>query len=123
MGIGQAVDFFRESACICAVDTFILISGFWGIKWKFKSFFNLLFQVAFYSFVIYGLSVIGGMADFSLKGLGGCFKCFYRSWGFISTYIVLYFLSPALNAVSERWTTKTLLVFILVLLLANIFRG
>ena len=121
MGIGQAVDFFRESACICAVDAFILISGYWGIKWRFKSLFNLLFQVAFYSFVIYGLSVFAGVTVYSLKGLVGCFKCFYHSWGFISTYIVLYFLSPVLNAVSERWTTKTLLVFILVLLLANIF--
>lgn len=120
-GIGQAIDFFRETACISAVDTFILISGFWGIKWRFKSLFNLLFQVAFYSFVIYGLCVCVGWTDFSMKDFGGCFKCFYKSWGFISAYIVLYFLSPALNAVSERSTPKTLVLFILVLLLANIF--
>ena len=79
MGIGQAVDFFRESACICAVDAFILISGYWGIKWRFKSLFNLLFQVAFYSFVIYGLSVFAGVTVYSLKGLVGCFKCFFHN--------------------------------------------
>ena len=37
----QAFDFFRESTSICAVNVFILISGYFGIKWKVKSFFNL----------------------------------------------------------------------------------
>ena len=38
-GILQAVDFFRESTSICAVNTFLIISGYFGINWKFKSFF------------------------------------------------------------------------------------
>lgn len=120
-GIRQAFDIYRETACICAVDTFILISGYFGIRWKVKSIFNLLFQVAFYSFVIYGICILLGGANFSWIDFGSNFKCFYKSWGFISSYIVLYFLSPALNSVSEQSSSTKLLVMISVLLLANIF--
>lgn len=120
-GIWQAFDIFRETACICAVDVFILISGYFGIRWKIKSIFNLLFQVAFYSFVIYGICILLGSANFTWLDFGSNFKCFYKSWGFISSYIVLYFLSPALNSISEQSTAKELMMIILVLLFANIF--
>ncbi len=120
-GVFQAFDFFRESACICAVDTFILISGFFGIRWKVKSLFNLLFQVVFYSFAVYGACIAFNILTFSWHDFIEQFKCFYKSWGFISSYIVLYFISPALNALSDQSSSKRLFEIILVLILANIF--
>ena len=32
-GIMQGLDWFRESTSICAVNVFIMISGYFGIKW------------------------------------------------------------------------------------------
>ena len=105
-GFLQALDFFRESTSICAVDTFILISGYFGIKWRKKGIFNLLFQVLFYSFTVYGVCVLTGILQFDRSEFFHCFKAFYDSWGFITSYIFLYFVSPWLNAFAKKHEKK-----------------
>lgn len=120
-GLTQALDFFRESTSICAVDAFVLISGYFGIRWKWKSFFNLAFQVFFYSFAIYGIAVAMDFIDFSKSSFLQCFKALCGSWEFIANYIVLYFLSPLLNAYCDSASRKKLTVFIIVLFFAENF--
>ena len=66
-GIMQGLDWFRESTSICAVNVFIMISGYFGIKWKFRSFFNLIFQLLFYSFAVYGVCVALGIFSFEMS--------------------------------------------------------
>lgn len=120
-GVWQAVDFFRESTSICAVDCFVLISGYFGIHWKFKSFFTLAFQILFYSVTIYLVAVGYGIVDFSLSGLMERFECLFaaeKSWAFAVSYVLLYFCAPMLNALSERVTNKELLTFILLFFIA-----
>lgn len=118
-GILQAFDFLRESTSICAVDTFVLISGFFGIKWRKKGLFNLLFQVLFYSFAVYGFCVATGILQFDKGEFVHCFKAFYDSWGFITWYIILYFVSPWLNAFAEKSNSEQLMFFILVFWIAE----
>ncbi len=92
-GVWQALDFFRESSSICAVDCFILISGYFGIRWKFKSLFNLIFQMMFYSVGIYVVCVLLGIVGWSFNDFIIRFACLYRdSWGFAITYLLLYFV-------------------------------
>lgn len=118
-GIWQAVDFYRESACICAVDCFILISGYFGIRWKFKSFFNLIFQIFFYSVGIYLVAVAIGIANWDLKSFLLRFACLsVSSWGFVVSYVILYFCSPILNSFAERLSSKELFGYIVVFVLA-----
>lgn len=120
-GFWQAVDFFRESTSICAVDCFVLISGYFGIHWKFKSFFNLVFQIFFYSIVIYLFAVCIGIVGWSLTDFAERFECLFaaeKSWGFAVSYVLLYFCAPLLNALADRLTSKELLIFIIVLFVA-----
>lgn len=120
-GIWQAVDFYRESTSICAVDCFVLISGYFGIHWKFKSFFNLVFQIFFYSIVVYLVTVGIGIVNWSLIGFIERLECLFaaeKSWGFAVSYVLLYFCSPLLNAFSEKTTSKELLSFILIFFIA-----
>lgn len=114
-GILQAVDFFRESTSICAVNAFLIISGYFSIKWKFKSFFNLIFQLLFYAFGVYAVAAAIGVIDFSTKEFLMNATCIYKHWGFITAYVLLYMLSPMLNALSEKLTTKELFLTIIVL--------
>lgn len=118
-GFSNFFDFFRESTSICAVDIFILISGYFGIKWKFKSFYNLLFQIALYSFGVYFAAVLLGFISYDNISFLKCFGCYFRSWGFITQYIVLYVLSPLLNKFSESCSKKELLIFIVLLFIAE----
>lgn len=120
-GFWQAVDFFRESTSICAVDCFVLISGYFGIHWKFKSFFNLVFQIFFYSIVIYLFAVGIGIVGWSLTDFAERFACLFaaeKSWGFAVSYVLLYFCAPLLNALAEKSTTNGLLCYIVVFFIA-----
>lgn len=117
----QAIDFFRESTSICAVNAFILISGYFGIRWKFRSFYNLAFQVLFYSFAVYGVVVMAGIVSYSNSDLIGCFYALSNSYVFVTAYIILYFFSPLLNAFAEKSTDRNLLLYIFVLYLAENF--
>lgn len=120
-GILQAFDFLRESTSICAVNAFLLISGYFGIKWKFKSFFNLIFQLFFYAFGVYVIAVSLGYVDFSNKEFLMNATCIYNHWGFITAYVLLYMLSPMLNALSEKLTSKDLLLTIIILYISELF--
>lgn len=120
-GLLQAIDFFRECTSICAVDVFILISGYFSIKWKLKSFYNLVFQIFFYSFSVYGLSILFGFVSFNKNDFFHCFKALYSSWGFITSYIIMYFASPCMNSFVERTSSRRLLIYILVIFFAENF--
>ena len=119
-GILQAADFFRESTSICAVNAFLLISGYFGIKWKFKSFFNLIFQIFFYAFGVYIIAAFIGIIDFSIKGFLFRATCLYTHWTFITSYVLLYMLSPMLNALSEKLPSKELLLTIFILYVSEL---
>lgn len=118
-GILQAFDFLRECTSICAVNVFLLISGYFGIRWKGKSLFNLIFQLFFYAFAIYAVASLIGVIDFSWRGLLHNGKCLYRHWGFITNYLLLYLCAPLLNAFVEKVTKKQLLGFIIILFLSE----
>lgn len=120
-GVLQALDFFRECAAICAVNVFLLISGYFEIRWKLKSLFNLVFQLFFYAFLVYIVAVLLGVIDFSLKGLLRNATCLYSHWGFITYYLLLYLCSPLLNAFVEKVTEKQLLGFIIILIISEWF--
>lgn len=120
-GIGQVLDFFRESSSICAVNVFLLISGYFGIRWKWKSFYNLVFQIFFYGFGVYIVACAIGVIDFSIKGFLSNVTCTYTHWSFIKHYILLYFFSPLLNAFTEKVSNKQLLLFIVVMMICENF--
>lgn len=120
-GIGQAFDFFRESSSICAVNVFLLISGYFGIKWKWKSFYNLVFQIFFYSFGVYLIACGIGVVDFSLKGFLSNVPCTYSHYSFVKHYLLLYFFAPILNAFVEKCSNKKLFIFIILLIICENF--
>ena len=62
-----------------------------------------------------------GVVDFSMNGLLQCAKATYASWGFISGYVVLYFVAPLINAFVDKVGKKELLMYILVFYLAKVF--
>lgn len=122
-GLGQFFDFFRESASICAVNVFLLISGYFGIRWKLKGLYSLLFQVVFYAFGVYMAAVSIGLIDYSTSDLLQNFKCLYANWNFISKYVLLYLFAPLLNVFSENVTKKHLLLYLLVMFVWENFIG
>lgn len=101
-----------EQLCIVAVNVFVMISGWFGIRPTLKGMANILFQVCFYSIAITAAyPVLTGeslplSAVFDSLYLGSCY------W-FIPAYLVLYVLSKPLNAFVVSATAKELGAFCL----------
>lgn len=81
------------------VTTFMLISGFFGIRFRWSRLFQLWMIALFYSLVAF-------LADWfstGLADLGGLFKAITpitsMTWWFLSWYVVILCLSPFLNKV------------------------
>ena len=87
----------RSIAFVC-VNCFILISGYFGIKWSVRSVCNLLFQVLFWIIVGYLLGTLTGLYD---AGVTIFLKSQYEFWSlrwFLPAYLALYLVAPLINA-------------------------
>lgn len=97
----------RSLAVVC-VDVFVLISGWFGIRPKWKSAANFLFQIFFFMAGIYITALIFGFDTFSIRKIGTICLAERWSYWFIKAYLVLYIISPALNAFVEKASRKEL---------------
>lgn len=90
-----------EMACIVAVNVFVLISGWFGIRPSVKGISKFIFQCLFFSLGIYAVVLIKGDAAFSFRGLADCFAMMGGGYWFITSYLCLYIFSPVVNAFIE----------------------
>lgn len=88
---------FFEAISIVCVNVFVLISGWLGIKPTAKGLCNFIFQCLFFLTGLYVITLAIGTSELSLKGLAGCVFATRLNW-FIKAYLLLYILSPVLNA-------------------------
>ncbi len=105
--INSFIRFFIESLSIVAVNIFIFISGWFGIKSTVKKLCSFLFQVLFFTLslllihgILYGWHSISG-SDILKAFL--VTKCYW----FVKSYICLFILSPILNLFSEKASKRT----------------
>lgn len=109
-----------------AVNVFVLLSGWYGIKYSNKGLFRLSYQILVFSILCYCISVLSGVQSFSLKTLlldGFLFgqNCYW----FVQSYLLLYILSPILNTFcqhSDRKQFRNLLfLYFLIIILCSWF--
>ena len=98
-----------KSLSFICVNSFIIISGYFEIRWKWKSLCNYLFQIAFWGGMIHIIAVSLGMTNFSIKHLADNMLLFlvHGNWFFVS-YLALYMLAPIMNAYIEKVETRQL---------------
>ena len=112
---GEAITHdFVASIAITGVNLFVLISGYFGIKLKWQSFLNLLSIIMFYygitlllNFLIFkpSYSVILELKRIITPISNGIY------W-FVSSYIMLMLLSPAINAMLNKMNKQQYIFFI-----------
>nr|WP_311470727.1 acyltransferase family protein [uncultured Porphyromonas sp.] len=112
-----------ETIAVVAVNTFVLISGYFGIRLRADRFMGLLFQSVFYIMGIYLVLVAIGWEVFSVAHFARCLSPLDPSGGwFIPVYIGLMLLSPILNTFVAQTGEKNLLgVIIALLLMQSVF--
>ena len=97
-----------EALAICAVDVFVMISGWFGIKPSVKGFGGFIFQVLYTSFLLYFIFILFGFNTLNIEDIRRCLLLSPDAQWFIISYIGLYVLSPVLNAFIEKASTKQL---------------
>lgn len=107
---------------IIAVNVFILISGWFSIKPSAKGFLNLLFQVAFYFLGTIAIMVGLGKAQLSLDLIKSMLIMGSGYW-FVTSYIVLYILSPLLNTFIEHSNKRQLSIFLIIFYVVQTYYG
>ena len=103
--ISQAT--IQAITCTC-VNMFLLISGYFGLKLKWKSILNIYMLLISISIPFYLLNVYLG-DTFSIRQFLSRFMAFSRSGYFVECYLLLMFFSPVLNAFIEKLGKKILL--------------
>jgi surface polysaccharide O-acyltransferase-like enzyme len=113
---------FFQSLSIACVDIFVFISGWFGIKPKAKGVSAYIFQCLFFLIGIYAVTLIFGWSTLSIQGIRDCFAATSLNW-FIKAYLLLYILSPVLNAFVETTSRKQFKVILIAFYLFQFIYG
>ena len=110
--LDSSLRIFFEALSIICVNVFVLISGWFGIRPSLKGAGSFIFQCLFFLIGLYIITLLIGTSSFSLNGIAGCFAATNLNW-FIKAYLLLYIISPVLNAFVEhapKTTFKNVLI-------------
>lgn len=114
--------------CYVATNVFILISGYFGIHIKYRSFIRFYVMLAFYGCVLYHLHLYLIDSHVNRWSIYNTLFPISNSPGlwFVKSYFVLYLLSPILNAATNALTKRqyqmSILLFTVVILYYGFYR-
>ncbi|MCQ2167352.1 MAG: acyltransferase [Bacteroidales bacterium] len=107
-----------------AVNIFILISGYYGIKPTVRKFFNLYTFCAFYGMLNYFARIIATGQHMWISLIINTFFPFANSsYWFIPCYIALFCMAPLLNRFIQESSRKEFRITIILLTFANVWLG
>ena len=106
--VSSLLQFFTEGASVIAVNVFVLLSGWYGIRPKLNRFLELVFQVFFFTLI--GAGICAFVAPEQFKPLSRFLTRFFMledgNYWFLKTYMALYIISPVLNAFVDHATQR-----------------
>lgn len=112
-----------ESIAIIGVNCFILISGYFGIKFSIKGLLKYTFTCLFASlFVFFARTIID--EDFSATLLLESFLIYSHTdlW-FVPAYLALFIISPLINDSLKNLKIKELITILACLTFVNVYLG
>lgn len=112
-----------NSFVVVGVNTFVVISGYFGIKFRLNTVVSILCQTLFYSLFIFGIFVCLGENLTMKDTLQAIFPISSELWWFITVYLLLYIISPILNLSIEKINKQQFQYLILVALFFDCFAG
>lgn len=106
------LQFMTEGFSIVAVDVFVLLSGWYGIKMKFSRLAEMGFQLLFFGLLGIGICAVYDPANLDSKVLSRLFLTDGGYW-FVKSYVVLFVFAPVINAFigsADRKTFRNVLI-------------
>lgn len=88
---------------MCAVNAFVLISGYFGIKLKAKKMWQMNDMVTFYSVMLFIVACLWGGHSLNIRrDILFLAPVLTKQYWFITVYFALCLLSPVLNLIVEK---------------------
>lgn len=99
----SSAEFLLNPWFACAVNSFVLLSGYFGIRTNAKKLWQMNDMVTFYSVVLLGVACAwGGHILDAKRDFMYLFPVLTKKYWFITVYFALCLLAPALNAFVEK---------------------
>ncbi len=95
------------------VICFVLISGYWGIKFSLNGFVKLFLQCSFYSILIYLVFLAINPDQYNSKEF--LLSILPFQWWFIQIYLCFYLLTPVINIPLKNSSQQKKLLYIVIL--------
>ena len=109
---------------ISATSIFVLISGYFGIRFSFRKLLSLYLQCFIWGLLGYVLYVLCSDNPLKISTLfGRLFAFTHNKMWFVDTYLELMFLAPLLNAAIKYFSKKKHLYFILLFAGVTLYMG
>lgn len=124
LGWYRAVCILINGFVYVGVNCFILISGYYGIKFRWKSLFNLYCICAFYALLVVLERCLWQRIPFDKGMLYLVLLPFsHTEWWFISCYVALFLLAPLLNKAIEALDRQQFVLVLVLLTIVNVYLG
>ena len=97
---------FVNSLCNCAVTIFMLISGYYGIRFNLKKIIRFEMMVLFYSilFILVQYCLIGGVG--AKEMVSSVFPLLTSKYWFYTAYVIIFFVSPYIHQLVNLLSKK-----------------
>ena len=115
-GLNLAVGVLINSVFNSCVSCFVLMSGYFGIKYNLKKILNLHFQIIFITISALTINYYFTGNLSKLDFVKSIFPIISRKYWFISCYVVLTFLAPFINQIPEKLSRKSFESLLLILI-------
>lgn len=103
---------FINSFCNAGVTIFVLISGYYGIRFKMDRLMYMANQTWFYSLLLFGVGFLLFHRFLRADLVQTIFPIVTNKYWFVTSYIILFVASPHLNACLDNMTKKTYAAFL-----------
>lgn len=117
---------FVEGFLYVAVNVFVLISGYFGIKLRARRIWSLYLQCAFYGLFTYLFGVIMGTVPFVQHTIVTKSLLIFShasSWWFVVCYLMLMIISPFLNYSMQKMSKKEYLFSLIIFTFLQLYLG
>lgn len=110
-----------NSITVMGVNCFVLISGYFGIRFNWGKLVSLIFQCLFYSVTISFVchKIFGESLDFKTLFL----PISSNVWWFMTVYVMLYLSAPFLNKAWDNMNSREKILTLLSLVVINVWFG
>lgn len=114
-----------KSICFVCVNCFVLISGYFSIRWKTKSFSKLIYSILFWAIVALVVSklLLRYFEQSEDLYFGNFLSAAYTARWFIGAYLCLYILAPIVNSFIDKCSTQQLGRYIVVFYIFSTIYG